>query len=92
MAAYNSCYRTTRKEIRKNATERRIDSERGKFRNQSFAPDSTESFLYVQRDNKRFTEMLKNGGPRVREKGKEITSRVFLKKPMLAIRDKIRRI
>ena len=36
--------------------------------------------------------MPKSGGPRVREKGKKITSRAFLTKTILAIRDKIRRI
>jgi hypothetical protein len=36
--------------------------------------------------------MPKSGGPRVREKGKEITSRAFLTKAILAIRDQIRRI
>ena len=35
--------------------------------------------------------MPKSGGPRVREKGKKITSRAFLTKAILAIRDKIRR-
>src|SRR6201990_3650267 len=73
-------------------SERRIDSERGKFGNQSFVPDSNESFRYVQRHSKRFTEMPKNGGPRVTEMGKKITSRAFLTKAILAIRDKIRRI
>ena len=63
MAVYNSSYRTTRKKIREKTTER-IDSERGKFRNQSFVPD---------------------GGPRVREKGKKITRRIFLAKAILAI-------
>src|SRR6201990_2357000 len=58
-------------------SERRIDSERRKFGNQSCVPDSIESFRYVQRHSKRFTEMPKSGGPRVREKGKEITSRAF---------------
>src|SRR6201990_1694731 len=91
MAVFNSCYRTTGKEIRE-ITERRIDTERGKFRNQSFVPDSIEGFRYVQRDSKGFTEMPKSGGPRVREKGKEITRRAFLTKTILAIRDKIRRI
>ena len=33
-----------------------------------------------------------SGRPRVREKGKKITSRAFLTKAKLAIRDKIRRI
>ena len=33
--------------------------------------------------------MPKSGGPRVREKGKEIISRAFLTKAILAIRDKI---
>src|SRR6201990_3255907 len=91
MAVFNSCYRTTGKEIRE-ITERRIDTERGKFRNQNFVPDSIEGFRYVQRDSKRFTEMPKSGGPRVREKGKKITSRPFLTKAILVIRDKIRRI
>ena len=36
--------------------------------------------------------MLKSGAPRVREKGKKFTSRAFLMKAILAIRDKIRRI
>src|ERR1700755_3268658 len=31
VAVYNSCYRTTGKEIREKVTDRRIDSERGKF-------------------------------------------------------------
>ena len=44
MAVYNSCYRTTGKEIREKVTERRIDSERRKFGNQSFVPDSIEGF------------------------------------------------
>src|SRR6201990_3699318 len=48
MAVYNSCYRTTGKEIREKVTERGIDSERGKFRNQSFVPDYIESFRYVK--------------------------------------------
>src|SRR6201990_1284957 len=65
-------------------TERRIDTERGKFRNQSFVPDSIEGFRYVQRRN------AEERGPRVREKGK-ITSRAFLTKAILAIKDKIRR-
>ncbi|KAL7637050.1 UNVERIFIED_CONTAM: hypothetical protein RMT77_012808 [Armadillidium vulgare] len=82
----------TGKEISGKITERRIYSERGKFRNQSFLPDSFEGFRYVQRHSKRFTEMAKSGGPRVREKGKKITSRAFLTKAILAIRDKIRRI
>src|ERR1700755_1514801 len=73
-------------------SERRIDSERGKFGNQSFVPDSIESFRYVLRNSKRFTEMSKSGGPRVREKGKEIPSRAFLTKAILSIRDKIRSI
>src|ERR1044072_6171608 len=80
VAVYNSCYRTTRKEIREKITERRIDTERGNFRNQSFVPDSIEGFRYVQRDSKRFTEMLKRVGPSVREKGKKITRRPFLTK------------
>src|ERR1044072_4410552 len=92
MAVYNSFYRTTRKEIREKATERRIDSEIGKLGNQSFVPESIESLRYVQRHSKRFTEMPKSGGPRVREKGKKITSRAFLTKAILAIRDKIKRI
>src|ERR1700755_87565 len=62
------------------------------FRNQSFVPDSIEGFRYVQRDSKRFTDMPKSGGPRVREKRKKITRRAFLTKAILAIRDKIRRI
>src|ERR1700755_2839096 len=82
----------TGKEISKRITERRIDRERGKFRNQSFVTDSIEGFRYVQRHSKRFTEMPKSGGPRVREKGKKITSRAFLTKAILAIRDKISRI
>src|ERR1700755_1125904 len=90
VAVYNSCYRTTRKEIREKATERRIDSERGKFGNQSFVPDSIEGFRYVQRHSKRFTETPKSGGPRVREKGKKITSRAFLTKVKLAIVVKIK--
>src|ERR1700755_238575 len=73
-------------------SERRIDSERRKFGNQSFVPDSIESFRYVQRHSKRVTDMPKSGGPRVRAKGKKITSREFLTKAILAIRDKIRRI
>ena len=92
VAVYNNCYRATRKEIREKITERRIDTERGKIRNQSFVPDSIEGFRYVQRHSKRFTEMPKSGGPRVREKGKKITSREFLTKAILTIRDKIRRI
>src|ERR1044072_9239382 len=92
MAVFNCCYRTIEKEIRGKITERMIDSERGKFGNQSFVPDSIESFRYVQRHRKRFTEIPKSGGPRVREKGKKITSRAFLTKAILAIRDKIRRI
>src|SRR6201990_1386469 len=44
VAVYNSCYRTTGKEISEKVTERRIDSERGKFGNQSFVPDSIEAF------------------------------------------------
>ena len=40
----------------------------------------------------RFEMFRKIGGPRIREKGKEITSRAFLTKAILAIRDKIRRI
>ena len=36
--------------------------------------------------------MTKSGGTRVREKGKKLTSKEFLTKPILAIRDKIRRI
>src|ERR1700755_1938900 len=36
--------------------------------------------------------MPKSRGPRIREKGKEITSGAFLMKPILAIRDKIRRV
>ena len=55
-------------------------------------PDSIESFQYVQCDSKRFTEVPKSGGPRVRERGKEITSRAFLRKAIMAIRDKIRSI
>ena len=47
VAVYNSCYRTTTKEIREKVTERRIDFEREEFRNQSFVPDSIESFRYV---------------------------------------------
>ena len=92
MAVYNCCYRTTGKEIREKVTERRIDSERGKFRNQSFVPDSIECFRYVQRDSRAFTGMPNSGGPRVREKGKKFTSRVDLTKAILAIRDQIRRI
>ena len=46
----------------------------------------------VQRDSKKFTETPKSGRPRIREKGKEITSRAFLTKAILAIRDKIRRV
>ena len=36
--------------------------------------------------------MPKSGRPRVRQKGKKITSRAFLTKAIPAIRDKIRRI
>ena len=92
MAVYNSYYRTTRKEIREKTIERRIDSERGKFGNQSFMPDSIESFRYAQRHSKRFSKTPKSGGPRVREKGKKITSRAFLTKAILVIREKIKRI
>src|ERR1700755_401043 len=81
MAVYNSSYRTTRMEIREKATERGIDSERGKFGNQSFVSNSIESFRYVLHDSERSTEMSKRGGPRVREKEKRITSRAFLTKP-----------
>ena len=63
----------------------------GKFGNQSFATDIIENFRHVQRDSNRFTEMTKSKGKRIREKGK-ITSRAFLTKVILAIRDKIRRI
>ncbi|KAL7630426.1 UNVERIFIED_CONTAM: hypothetical protein RMT77_019409 [Armadillidium vulgare] len=65
--------------MREKTTERRIDSEREKFRNQSFVPDSIESFRYVQRFSKGFTEMPKSEGPRVREKGKKFPS--SLQKP-----------
>src|ERR1700755_183219 len=41
-------------------SERKIYSERGKFGNQSFVPDSIESLRYVQRHSKRFTEMPKS--------------------------------
>ena len=92
MAVYNSCYRTTEKEIRKKIAERRIDTERGKFRNQSFVPDSIEGFRYVQRHSKGFIKRPLSGGPRVKEKGEKITSRAFLTKAILAIRDKIRRV
>ena len=92
MAVYNSCYRTTRKEIREKITARRIDTERGKFGNQSFVPDSIEGFRYVQRHSKRFTEMPKSGRPKVREQEKKIISRAFLTKAILAIRNKNRRI
>src|ERR1044072_2935103 len=73
-------------------SERSIDFERGRFGVQSFVTDFIEIFRYVQRDSKRFTEMPKSGGRRVREKGKKITSRAFLTKALLAIRDKIGRI
>src|ERR1044072_9911299 len=92
VAVYNSCHRTTGKEISEKITEKRIDTERGKFRNQSFRSDSIEGFRYVQRDSKRFTEMPNSGGPIVGEKGKKITRRAFLAKAILAIRDKIRRV
>ena len=36
--------------------------------------------------------MPKSGRPRVRQKGKKITSRAFLTKAILAIRDKIRKV
>src|SRR6201990_3283703 len=85
VVVYNSCYRTTGKEIREKITERRIDTERGKFRNQNFVPDSIVGFRYVLRQSKKFTEMPKSGGPRVREKGKKITRRAFLTKAILAI-------
>src|ERR1700755_1415617 len=77
---------------REKVTEGRIDSERVKFRNQSFLPNSIERFRYAYRNSKRFTEMPKPGGPTVRENGKEITSRAFLTKSILAVKDKIRRI
>ena len=92
VAVYNSCYRRTGKEISEKIKERRIDTERGKFRNLSFVPDSIEGFRYVQRHSERLTETLKSGGPRVRKYGKKITSRTFFKKAILAIRDKIGRI
>ena len=63
-----------------------------KFGNQTFATEYIEIFRYVQRDSNRFTEMTKSEGTRVREKGKKTTSRAFLTKAILAIRDKIRRI
>ena len=85
MAVYNNCYRTTGKEISEKAKERRIDTEREKFGNQSFVPGSIESLRYVQRHSKRFNEMPKSGGPRVREKERKITNRVFLIKAILAI-------
>src|ERR1700755_477059 len=85
VAVYNSGYRTTGKEIREKITESKINRERGKFRNQSFVPNSFEGFRYVQRHSKRFTKIPKSGGPRVREKGKKITRRAFLTKAILAI-------
>ena len=69
-----------------------INSERGKFGNQSFVPDFIERFRYVQRNSKRFIEMPKRGELRVKEKGKEITTRAFLTKAIMAIRDKVGRI
>ena len=44
VAVYNCSYRTTGKEIREKVTERRIDTERGKFGKQRFGPDSIERF------------------------------------------------
>ena len=90
MVVNSISYGTNRNGIIK-TVERRVYIKRGKFRNQSFVPDSIEGFRYVQRDIKGFTEMPKSGGPRVREKGK-ITNRAFLTKAILAIRDKIRRV
>ena len=55
-------------------------------------PDLIESFRYVQRDSKRLSEIPKSGVPRIREKKKKITSRAFLTKAILEIRDNIRRI
>ena len=92
MAVFNCCYRTIEKEIQEKVTERMIDSERGKFGNQSFVPDFIERFRYVQRNSKRFIEMPKRGELRVKEKGKEITTRAFLTKAIMAIRDKVGRI
>ena len=53
-------------------------------------PDSIESFWYVQRYSKRFTEIPNCRGPSIREKRKKITSRAFLSETILTIRDKIR--
>ena len=49
VAVYNSCYRMTGKEIREKVTVQapQNDKERGKVGNQSFVPDSIESFRYV---------------------------------------------
>ena len=82
MAVYNSSYRMAGKKIREKTTDRRIDSERGKIRNQSFVTDPTKAF-----------EMARalSGISRVREKGK-ITSTAFLTKAILTIRGKVRRI
>ena len=47
VAVHNRFYRKTGKEIREKVTERRIDFEREKFGNQSFVPDSIESFRNI---------------------------------------------
>ena len=91
VAVNNRCCRTTGKEIREKVTERRLDTERGKFGNQSFLPHSIESFRYVQRDSKKLIENPNCEEPRIREKGKKITCRSFLAKALLGIGNKIGR-
>ena len=54
-----------RKEIRDEGAERKIKTEKGKFRNLSFVPDSIKSFRYVQGNSKSLTESPKRGWPRV---------------------------
>ena len=44
VAVYYNCNKSVRKEIKDEGAERKIETERGKFRNQSFVPDSIKSF------------------------------------------------
>lgn len=50
---------TTEKEIRQEVAERRINIEREKFRNESFASGLIKIFLYDERRSKRFIEKQK---------------------------------
>lgn len=56
MTDYNRSYRETGKDMLEKLTERGIDTDIRKLRNQSFVSDSIEMFRYIQHQSERLTK------------------------------------